>query len=117
VNDITDFEAHIAFLLSGRVEPDRSELERFLRANPGLTVGDWKGSGPVVPADAQRWEKPWRLLPSDAVKEEAARHFARELPRNLRQAAARDPGLIWNPLARKYRLRTPADPPAEGRGC
>lgn len=110
MNDKADFENHIVFLLAGRVEPDRSELERFLRANPGLTVGDWKGSGPVVPADEQRWEKPWRRLPANEVREEAARHFARELPRNLRQAAARHLDLIWNPLARKYRLRLPTDP-------
>jgi hypothetical protein len=116
VNDIDDFEAHIASLLAGRVEPDRSDLERYLRANPGMTVGDWKGLGPVVPPDAQRWERPWKRLKPDEVKAEAVRHFARELPRNLRQAAAHHPGLIWNALARKYRPRLASDPAADGRG-
>lgn len=109
-NDYDDFETHIASLLSGRSEPDRSELERFLRANPGMTVGDWKGKGPIIPADAEGWEKPWHRLPLVQVREEAVRHFARELPCNFRQAAARHPGLIWNPLARKYRVRQPSDP-------
>ena len=113
VNDIADFEAHIASFLTGRVEPDRSDLERYLRANPGMTVGDWKGLGPVVPPDAQRWEKPWKRLKPDEVKAEAVRHFARELPRNLRQAAAHHPGLIWNAVARKYRPRLASDPAAD----
>jgi hypothetical protein len=116
MNDQLDFDAHIASLLAGRAEPDRSDLERFLRANPGMTVGDWKGSGPVIPADAEGWEKPWSRLKVEEVRAEAVRHFARELPRNLRQAAARDPGLIWNALARKYRVRLPSDPKADGRG-
>ena len=42
MNDIDDFEAHIASLIAGRAEPDRSDLERYLRANPGMTVGDKK---------------------------------------------------------------------------
>lgn len=116
MNDIADFDAHIASLTAGRTEPDRSELERFLRANPGMTVGDWKGSGPITPADAERWEKPWSRLKADEVATEAVRRFARELPQNLRQAAARHPGLIWNALARKYRVRLPSDPPAGGGG-
>ena len=78
-----------------------------------MTVGDWKGLGPVVPPDAQRWEKPWKRLKPDEVKAEAVRHFARELPRNLRQAAAHHPGLIWNALARKYRPRLASDPAAD----
>lgn len=110
VNDKADFEAHIASLLTGRVEPDRSDLERYLRANPGKTVGDWKGMGPVIPLDAAQWEKPWRRLKADEVAAEAVKHFARELPRNLRQAAARHPGLVWNALARKYRPRVTGDP-------
>lgn len=110
VNDKADFEAHIASLLAGRGEPDRSELERYLRSNPGKTVRDWKGLGPSVPPDAERWEKPWRRLKADEVAAEAVRHFARELPRNLRQAAAHHPGLVWNDLARKYRHRCADDP-------
>lgn len=116
VNDQNDFEAHITRLLRGRCEEDRESLNRFLRANPGMTVGDWKGKGPVIPADAEAWEKPWHRLKASEVHEQASRYFARELPRNLRQAAARDPAMIWNPLARKYRLRLPSDPQPEGGG-
>lgn len=109
LNDIEDFEAHIARLLEGRCEEDRASLNRFLRANPGMTVRDWKGKGPSTPFDAEPWEKPWHRLPSDQVRAEAVQHFARDLPRNLRQAAARHPGLVWNPLARKYRERREGD--------
>lgn len=108
-NDIDDFEQHIASLLKGRPEPDRSELEAFLRAHPGMTVRDWKGLGPSIPLDAAEWDKPWHRLKSDDVKREAVKAFARELTRNLRQAAARHPDLIWNDLARKYRVRQHGD--------
>ena len=114
-NDIDDFEAHIAHLLRGRSGDDREKLERFLRANPGMTVRDWKGTGPSTLPDPLPGEKPWHRLNPAEVATEAVRWFARELPRNLRQAAARHPGLIWNRLARKYRARAPGDPP-RGRG-
>lgn len=109
-NDIDDFEQHIASQVNGRAEPDRSELKAFLRRHPGMTVRDWKGLGPSIPLDAAEWEKPWRRLSSAEVKREAVRAFARELPRNLRQAAARHPDLMWNALGRKYRVRQPDDP-------
>lgn len=109
--DVADFEQHIAALTAGRSEPDRSDLERYLRANPGMTVRDWKGKGPSVPLDADNWDKPWHKLATSEVRREATIAFARELPQNVRQAAARDRGLIWNDLARKYRLRLPSDPP------
>lgn len=114
--DLADFKAFIDDLTGWRSEPDRSDLARFLRANPGMTVRDWKGKGPSTPLDAERWEKPWNRLKSAEVRAEAVLWFARELPRNLRQAAARDPGLIWNTMARKYRLRLPTDP-APGPKC
>lgn len=109
-NDIDDFKRHIASLLAGRSEPDRSDLERYLRANPGMTVRDWKGKGPATPLEAEQWDKPWHKLATSEVRREATSAFARELPQNARQAAARDRGLIWNELARKYRLRLPSDP-------
>lgn len=109
-NDAADFERHIASLMADRPEADRIALERFLRANPGMTVRDWKGKGPSVPMGANNWDKPWHRLRTADVREEATRAFARELPQNVRQAAARDRGLIWNDLARKYRLRLPSDP-------
>lgn len=117
VNDKQDFESHLASLLCGWEEPERSELEGFLRANPGMTVRDWKGLGPSVPVEAEQWEKPWHRLKPEEVRAEAVRRFARELPRNVRQAAARDPALIWNDLAHKYRRRLPSDPPFAGRGA
>lgn len=116
VNDERDFEAHIASLAAHMAEPDRSNLERYLRANPGNTARDWDGKGPSLPPEAEPWEEPWNRLNAGDVRSEAVRYFARELPQNLRQAAARDPGLIWNNLARKYRERLPSDPPADGRG-
>ena len=76
-NDIDDFEQHIASQIEGRVEPDRSDLEAFLRRNPGMTVRDWKGLGPSTPFEAQSWEKPWDRLTADEVKREAVREFAR----------------------------------------
>ena len=116
LNEIEDFDAHIGSLIEFRREPDRSELERFLRANPGKTVRDWKGTGPSTPPAATRWETPWHRLRTSEVREAATRSFARELAQNVRRAASRDPGLIWNPLARKYRLRLPTDPPMEVGG-
>jgi len=117
LNDIADQEAHIARLVAGRAgDPDFAKLPDYLRANPGHTVRDYKGMGPVVPVEAEPGEKPWRKLSAAEVRNAAVAASARDLPRNVRQAAARDPGLIWNPLARKYRLRLPSDPSAEGRG-
>lgn len=91
-------------------EPERSELARFLRSNPGMTVRDWKGKGPTLPHDAAPGEAHWAKLSASEVRDAAANAFARDLPRNVRQAAGRDPALIWNPLARKYRRRLPTDP-------
>jgi hypothetical protein len=116
--DLADREAFIERLCSWHSEPDRSHLARFLRANPGMTVRDWKGKGPVVPAEPVLGEKPWHRLKPEQVRHDAIRATARDLPRNVRQAAARDPGLIWNPLARKYRLRLPSEPAGEeGKGA
>lgn len=108
-NDIADFEQHIAALITGWGEPDRSDLEAFLCRNPGMTIRDWKGLGPSIPLEPEGWEKPWHRLKPEEVKREAVKAYARELPCNLRQAAARHPDLIWNPLARKYRVRQPDD--------
>lgn len=110
LNDVADRDAHIARVASQWPEPERSELSGFLRANPGMTVRDWKGKGPSIPIDARPGEAAWPKLPIQAVREAAASAVARDLPCNVRQAAARDPALIWNPLARKYRLRLPSDP-------
>ena len=111
LNDIEDREAHIARVVAGRdSQPDFADLPDYLRRNPGHTVRDYKGKGPVVPSAAEPREKHWQKLRADEVRAAAAAQSARDLPRNVRQAASRDPGLIWNPLARKYRLRLPSDP-------
>lgn len=117
-NDLADREAYITRVVGGRDnDPEFAKLPDYLRANPGHTVRDYKGLGPVVPDEAEMGEKPWHRLGAEEVREAAVTASARDLPRNVRQAAARDPGLIWNPLARKYRLRQPGDPQAEGVGA
>ena len=108
--DIADFEEFVSRSIAWRQEPERGDLERYLRRFPGHSVRDWKGKGLPCPLDADERERPWRRLKAAEVQIEATKCISRELPRNLRQAAARDPALIWNPLARKYRLRLPSDP-------
>lgn len=109
-NDLADRESFIGTIISDYTEPDRSDLAAYLRANPGHTVRDWKAKGPTIPQDAERGETPWPKLKPNEVREAAIAASARDLPRNVRQAAAHDPALIWNPLARKYRLRLDTDP-------
>lgn len=110
-NDLADREAHIARVAAGRdFDPDYARLAEYLRANPGHTVRDYKGLGPSAPAEPRPWEKVWQKVTAEEVRAAALAATARDLPCNVRQAAARDPGLIWNPLARKYRLRLPSDP-------
>ena len=111
--DVADLEDYIARLVSGRAEPDRSNLEGYLRLHPGHTLRDWKGKGPTLPPETDPKEKPWRSLSREEVRAAAVATSARDLPRNVRQAAARDNGLVWNPLARKYRLRRHDDPPRD----
>lgn len=108
--DLADFEQYIAHQLRGWGEPERSGLEAYLRRFPGHSVADWKAKGLSRPMDAEPHHKPWWKLDAEEVREAATRTIARDLPRNVRQAAARDTGLIWNAYARKYRLRTDGDP-------
>lgn len=109
-NDLADFEMFIAGQIANFHEPDRSDLECYLRAHPGHSLRDWKGKSAVHLSGAAIGEKPWSSLKPVAVRELATGRLARDLPLNVRQAAARDPELVWNPLARKYRLRVPGDP-------
>jgi hypothetical protein len=108
--DLDDFEQYIAHQLRGWADEERADLEAYLRRFPGHSVADWKAKGPTGPLDAEPYEPIWSKLEAAVVREVGTRTVARDLPRNYRQAAARDPGLIWNPLARKYRLRLPSDP-------
>ncbi len=113
-NDIEDFERQIARATRGRTDEEAQEVRSYLLANPGQTVRDYKGKGPTIPSDRQVGEKHWTKLRRADVQAAATTAFARDLPHNIRQAAASDPGLIWNNLARKYRKRLPSDPPGGG---
>jgi hypothetical protein len=109
--DLADFEAFIAAQTDHMREPDRSDCHSYLRAHPGHSIRDWKGkSASCLLPGATRDEKPWQSLKPVVVREAATSDLARHLPHNVRQAAAHDPELVWNPLARKYRLRQPGDP-------
>lgn len=108
-DDVADFEAFIASQLGAREGEERADLERYLRAFPGATVREWKGKGDLWHLSGSNPdERPWHKLKAREVRALATRHPARTLPHSIRQAAARDPGLIWNPLARRYRLRAAA---------
>jgi hypothetical protein len=116
VNDCADFEQFIAGQLRNWIGTERKEIESYLRRSPGHTVRDWKGKGdPDFLPPSERSECDWNQLPRDDVREIATINIARDLPANVRQAAARDPALIWNPLARRYRFRQ-SDDPVHGRG-
>lgn len=96
---------------------DNAAMEKWLAANPALTVRDWKGKGftefaPFDPHYVAPGEKPFQ----DLTKRELAKmrwHAtstkARFLPKNLRQAAARDPLLEWDEVQREYRWK--GEPP------
>ena len=111
--DLDDFEAYIARQVRGREGDERADLEAYLRTYPGRSVADWKGRALTAPVDALPWEKPWHKLNPAEVRDAATRSLARDLPLNIRKAAGRDPGLIWNDYARKYRARLASDPAHE----
>jgi len=114
-NDIADFEEYIASQLQGRKGAEAKDVECYLRRFPGRNIRDWKGEGdPDYLPDARPHEEPWHRLNQREVRAEATQCIARSLPANVRQAAARDPELVWNPLARRYRFRQPDDPPHGG---
>jgi hypothetical protein len=113
--DRADFETYIAAELRGRSGTERTEAEAFLRANPGMSVRDWKGKGfPMSLGEPD--QEDWSDLDPDQVREAATRQPARLLARNVRQAAGRDPSLVWNPLARRYRRRVAGEERCGGLG-
>lgn len=113
--DLADFEAFIDAALRGRTGAERLDLEQYLRSHPGHTVRDWKGKGdPHFLCPDETDEPSWDRLNTAQVQEVATREVARNLPRNVRQAAARDACLIWSSLARRYRFRRWDDPEPEG---
>lgn len=105
-----DFEAFIAAQIADWPERQRADLARYLRNNPGNTVRGWKGKPSPHPVWPAAGERPWDKLRATDVRAAATTIPASLLPHNIRQAAARDPALVWNPLARKYRLRQPGEP-------
>ncbi len=109
-HDIADHEAYIVGQTAHMREPDRSDCRRYLRANPGHSIREWKGKPASYLSGAAVDDKPWQSLKPAEVRQMATSRLARDLPHNISQAAARDPALVWNPLARKYRLRQPGDP-------
>lgn len=93
---------------------DAEALAAYLAANPGKTVRDWKGKDWVAfdkfyvgPS-----EVPFDRLDRNQVRYQADGVPARFLPRNVRQAAGRDAGMVWDEAARAYRL-APARKPGE----
>lgn len=111
-HDLADFEAFIAGSIAHLSEPDRSDCEGYLRAYPGKSMRDWKGKSAAYLPAREYDQKPWQSLKPGMVRDMATSRLARDLPHNVRQAAAHDPELVWNPLARKYRQRQPGDPRA-----
>lgn len=86
-----------------------SDLAAYLAASPARTTRDYKGKGfgPFAPFDrdhAARDATPWHKLDKREVRALAITYPARFLPKGVRQAAARDPSLTWDEIARRYHL-------------
>lgn len=93
-----------------------NSITAYLAANPGKTVRDYKGKD-TAPFDkfyAPPGEVPFDRLDRDHVRYRADGIPARLLPRNVRQAAARDEGMFWDEAARAYRLVSARK---AGEGC
>jgi hypothetical protein len=95
--------------------PLADELSRYLAANPGMTARDFKGKGftAFAPFDKHHVapnEKLWDALDPAEVRQAATGRPARFLSKSERQAAARDPALIWDEGSRSYRKRLASDP-------
>ena len=107
--DTGDFKQWVEAQVAACRPEDQDDVRRYLRANPGHTLREWKGKGDPNLLAAQPGEIPWkRLAPAD-VRLIATTTVARCLPQNVRQAAAHDPALIFNKLAKKYRFKTAAE--------
>lgn len=113
--DRADFEAYIAAELRGRSGEERADAEAYLRTHPGMSIRDWKAKGYPMSL-GEPGEDEWADLDADQVRAAATRQPARLLARNVRQAAGRDPSLVWNPLARRYRRRLPGEERCAGIG-
>jgi hypothetical protein len=94
------------------------DLARYLAANPAMTPRDFKGKGfsrfqPFNPHYVGLNEPAWNTLDRGEVRRLAVREKARFLPRCVRMAAARDPGLIWCPRTRSYCIRDESAPASQ----
>lgn len=89
-------------------EPDA--LPAYLATNPNMTARDYKGKGfdifhPFDKHYVEPGEKPWHKLDPEQVRVAATSDKARFLSKGVRQAAGRDPGLVWDEKAGAYRRR------------
>lgn len=96
-------------------QTDSTALDTYLAANPDKTARDFKGKGfdtfaPFDKDHVRSNEQPWHKLNPVAVRDAATTEKARFLTKGERQAAARDPGLIWDEATRSY-CRGVAIPP------
>ena len=96
-------------------QTESSPLDAYLAANPDKTARDFKGKGfdTFHPFDKDHVgpnEQPWHKLNPVAVRDAATTEKARFLTKGERQAAARDPGLIWDEANRTYCRRADIAP-------
>lgn len=103
--------------MTDNLDASPDALAKYLASNPSMTPRDFKGKGfhafrPFDPRAFNANEVPWDRLDREAVRKLAIREKARFLPHNVRQAAARDPGLTFNERTRSYELApgTPLHP-------
>ena len=94
---------------------EEDALLLYLAANPGMTAREFKGKGfdaynPFDKDHVREGEKPWHELDPAEVRQIAIGTKARYLTKGQRQAAARDPGLIWDAVSLAYCLRSDGPP-------
>ncbi len=126
--EVTDWELFVRDQLdAARGAARLDEIEAFMRANPGTDCEDFWDYEleryvtcdgrvvfcPLSPPDES--EPPWDQLDRQLVRRLATTSLARRLPHNVRQAAGRDAGLVFNHLSRRHRLRPHDQSPPEIR--
>lgn len=113
--DLADFEAFIA-MYGSKTSSEETDLQRWLRANPGHSYREGKKGEPysirMDPIDPSAPKA--GIARARYVRQCATTYLAHTLHVDIRREAAHDPALVWNPLARRYRLRAAGDAPA---GC
>lgn len=113
--DLADFEAYIA-MYGSKTNGEETDIQRWLRANPGHSYREGKKGEPysirMDPIDPCAPKA--GVARARYVRQCATTYLAHTLHVDIRREAAHDPTLVWNPFARRYRLRTVGDGPA---GC